>query len=194
MNIPLELLDRIEVSKCGCWNWTGWTNKKRGGIGRHAPYGVFQRNRKVVTAHRYFYEIANGIVLDNTVHVHHKCKNTLCVNPDHLERITIEDHSRLHNSLGPTNEIIKTRKTCANGHEWTEETTYVCPKGIRGCKICRLDALRRFQAKGKRIWKPRTHCKKGHPFSGDNLYVNPQGRRFCRQCNRERHHFKLPIT
>jgi hypothetical protein len=44
-------------------------------------------NRAQYLAHRYFYEthrgpIPNGAVLDHT------CRNTICVNPDHLEVVT----------------------------------------------------------------------------------------------------------
>lgn len=50
-------------------------------------YGLMTINNKNIYAHRHFYEkykgkIPQGLVLD------HLCKNTLCVNPNHLEAVT----------------------------------------------------------------------------------------------------------
>jgi hypothetical protein len=36
---------------------------------------------------------------------------------------------------------------CRNGHEYTEETTYIDKKGIRMCRTCRNAAMRRYRAR-----------------------------------------------
>ena len=193
MDIPSKYADRIEVRADGCWHWTGWHSNALDGVGAKAPYAVIQINKKTTTAHRHFYSLANNVVLDSKTHVHHKCRNTLCVNPDHLEQLSQANHNRLHDAFGPINAKLK--ESCAHGHLWTPESTRLDKRdGSKSCKICAAIRLKVYRTSHKRKWTPKKRCKKGHPFSGDNLYVNPQGKRFCRQCNRERHHFNLPIT
>lgn len=66
-----------KVDKSGdCWLWTAGTNGR--------GYGTFWASPSYVRAHRYSYELANGIVLTPDIYVDHKCHNTLCVRPDHL--------------------------------------------------------------------------------------------------------------
>lgn len=71
----------------GCWIWllsvsSGYGNTK----------GVFG-SKKIHKAHRVIYEkhkgpIPEGLVLD------HLCENKLCVNPDHLEPVTVGENNR----------------------------------------------------------------------------------------------------
>lgn len=63
-----------------CWEWLG--HRDRNG------YGCFSQTRALRwRAHRLSYQllvgpIPNGLVID------HLCRNTGCVNPDHLEPVT----------------------------------------------------------------------------------------------------------
>lgn len=64
-----------------CWNWLASKNPK--------GYGSFNETY----AHRWSYEhykrpISPGWQID------HLCKNTSCVNPDHLEAVTLEENLR----------------------------------------------------------------------------------------------------
>lgn len=78
------MLERLEekFDKCeGCWIW------KAAKHGR--GYGMFHTGRnkkkgKMEFAHRISYEIYKEMPPDDLV-VRHKCDNTSCVNPDHLE-------------------------------------------------------------------------------------------------------------
>jgi len=53
------------------------------------------------------------------MHVHHDCRNPLCVNPDHLQVLTPEDHIALHSRedsahlIGPSLPYYGQRKTLA---------------------------------------------------------------------------------
>jgi DNA-binding CsgD family transcriptional regulator len=59
----------------GCWIWLGGTSK---GYGRFAL-----TRRKTVRAHRFSFEMANGLLAPGMCALH-KCDNPGCVRPDHL--------------------------------------------------------------------------------------------------------------
>lgn len=69
-----------------CWVWYGHITKRkdRKGLG----YGRFQSNGKSMLAHRFSYAIHTKETLQPYEPVHHKCGNTLCVNPKHLQKTT----------------------------------------------------------------------------------------------------------
>lgn len=67
-----------------CWMWTGSQKKKKG----DSAYGGFTFNGTTWRAHRYSYHLANPDEAIEYVPVHHKCGNSLCVNPAHLQTTT----------------------------------------------------------------------------------------------------------
>ena len=64
-----------------CWNWLGAKTKGYGNF----SYGG--RGGKTVRAHRFSYILINGPIPDGLA-LDHLCRNTLCVNPAHLEAVT----------------------------------------------------------------------------------------------------------
>lgn len=82
------LITRLEARidkrrEAPCWRWTGMTT------GTRRVYGIYCSHR----AHRVVYEaligpIPKGLQLD------HLCRNTRCVNPEHLEPVTREENLR----------------------------------------------------------------------------------------------------
>lgn len=77
---PAERFYRyVARQRNGCWNWTGGTTK---GYGSFSAVG-----RKKVYAHRFSWELHRGPIPDGLV-IDHLCRNTRCVNPDHLEPVT----------------------------------------------------------------------------------------------------------
>jgi hypothetical protein len=115
-----------------CWLWTGRLVK--GG------YGMFFLNRdgcvRGRVAHRVAYEllvgpIPEGLTLD---HVKDRCNNTNCVNPAHLEPVTMRENLLRGNTVNARN-AAKTH--CINGHEFTDENIYRRPDdGTRMCRAC----------------------------------------------------------
>lgn len=67
-------------AETGCWNWLKALSK--------AGYPTER-------AHRVYYQAANGPI-PKGIHVHHKCRNTRCVNPAHLEAQTPREHMQHH--------------------------------------------------------------------------------------------------
>lgn len=73
---------------------------------------------------------------------------------------------------------------CPNGHERTDENTYVAPStGYRYCRVC--SQISRAEKKTRPHSRDRTHCPQGHPYDEANTY-RVGGRRVCRACNRQR--------
>jgi hypothetical protein len=67
----------------GCWVWQG-----RLGAG---GYGRVSHNGRPVAVHRRYYEILCGPIPAG-FHVHHRCRNRACVNPDHLVAVDKRAH------------------------------------------------------------------------------------------------------
>lgn len=78
-----------EPDENGCLNWIGTGTKSPHG----EFYGYFRVGDKNRRAHRVAYEFANGQIPKGLV-VRHKCDNTRCCNPDHLEIGTQKDNVR----------------------------------------------------------------------------------------------------
>lgn len=114
-----------------CWLWTASTNKE--------GHGHFFPERKTcVTAHRWAYESLVGPI-GSGLHLDHLCRIPSCVNPDHLEPVTVAENTRrgLHG-------VLRTR--CSKGHALIEGNVYLRPgDGARRCRICiRHDSYARY--------------------------------------------------
>ena len=70
----------------GCHLWTA--NQHKSG------YGKVKVNGETFLAHRFAYWQRWGVI--PKPELHHKCRNRLCVNPDHLQAVTKEEHEEIH--------------------------------------------------------------------------------------------------
>ena len=92
---------KIKIDKLTrCWNWIG--NKGR--------YGGIKVKGKQKLAHRYSWEIYNGLIPKGKL-IMHKCDNTLCVNPKHLRIGTQKEN--IHDCI-QKNRFIKGEKCHAS--------------------------------------------------------------------------------
>lgn len=161
----------------GCWLWLG--SRTMGG------YGKIKVQRRTRLAHRIVYgslvgAIPSGLTLD------HLCRNRLCVNPAHLEPVSIRE-----NTL--RGQAITARAAqsfaCPRGHHYD----MVDSAGRRGCRQCRRESWRRYRARRRQALGPasrvngpaavnaaKTTCPRGHAY--DAMYAN---RRYCMTCRRE---------
>ena len=132
MNQGMSDVDRffeyVDKQATGCWEWT--SAKKPNGYGRFRLYSN-NGKRRYATAHRWLWIHLNG---DTNLTIDHLCRNTSCVNPDHLEPVTLKVNLLRGNGISGVNA----RKThCIRGHKFTDENTYTPPNTEwRQCRVC----------------------------------------------------------
>lgn len=142
MSLPERILSKIQRTGADCWNWVAATNSN--------GYGLVSIEGSAKLAHRVVYTelvapIPDGLTID------HLCRNKVCVNPAHLEVVTIAENNR---------RAAETITTCRNGHRLEGDNLRIKrrARGVqRECVTCTREASRRFRerAKGEPLRKKR---------------------------------------
>jgi hypothetical protein len=114
-----------------CWPWLGGKATKISAAGNASSYGMIFIGGKNRRAHRISVILSGRQVPDDLV-VDHLCRNTMCVNPSHLEVVTgVENTMR-----GNAPPAVLARAThCKRGHLLSENMR-VRPNGARACRAC----------------------------------------------------------
>ena len=139
-----RMSERIEYI-ADCWVWTGsvWPN----------GYGQLMHEGKHWLAHRLSYTlhvgpIPEGLVLD------HLCRVPPCINPDHLEPVTLRIN--LARGMSPTAQVIRSG-ICHRGHALTASNLYTPPGDPRQarCRECmRIVRAERYAIEKQLLGKP----------------------------------------
>ena len=151
---------------------------------RRTGYGCFNDGTRLTGAHRFAYELLVGPI-PSDLHIDHLCRNPSCVNAagGHLEPVTQRENTL--RGTGPA-AVNATLTHCKNGHEFTEENTYIKTgrngKKMRECRACRRKPREEWLTQEK---NSKTHCINGHEFTPENTWIAPgSGQRYCRTCQK----------
>jgi len=153
---------------------------------RHRPhqfcYGFFWVQNRNVYAHRYAWELVHGSIPEG-LEIDHTCRNTRCVNVEHLEAVT-----RLENNR----RKVPYKTHCPHGHPYDETNTYILPStGERQCRQCKAENAQQQRKKhtlhGEATYQVTTHCPYGHAYTDDNTYWY-KGNKHCRTCQKQQSH------
>ena len=121
-----QFWDHVDASG-DCWVWTGTLS--------HGYGSLWIPGRIHVFAHRYAYELLVGPI-PKGLQIDHRCRNLVCVNPDHLEVVTISENVMRGQGFA-ARHARKTR--CKRGHPFDEANTYLVKGGGRTCRRCHAD-------------------------------------------------------
>lgn len=170
------------VAENGCWGWE--LKLTRAGYGR-VDISSVRRLTGTQYAHRAGYVALYG-PLEKTIDVHHKCRNTLCVNPEHLEALDASTHRRRHqraiSSLTPADVVTirerawagATRKALADEYGLNPNTVQWILKGVTWPEV------------GGPVGRPPTRC-----WYCDAELTGQRHKRYCGHTCQSAYHRKL---
>lgn len=117
----------------GCWVWAACLSKDGyGSIARGLGQGTAQ-------AHRVSYELLVGSIPSGLC-IDHLCRNRACVNPLHLEVVTLATNVLRGEGVAASHAQ---KTTCKNGHAFDGTRR----DGKRRCLRCLAESQRRYRAR-----------------------------------------------
>lgn len=149
------IIQRCNLTNYGCWLWVGPTDKDGypfTSVPREVTKPGWRRfglriQRLSYVAFRE--DFPESLVID------HLCRQRKCLNPAHLEPVTVKVNSLRGAGLTALN-AVKTH--CKNGHLFDESNTYL-HEGRRRCRACRYQATTRYYQKDTARERRRQRCR-----------------------------------
>lgn len=118
----------------GCWEWQAGRDKY--------GYGYFNKFK----AARWAYEFCNGKIPKN-LEPDHLCRNTCCVNPNHLEAVT----HRVNVLRGISPAAFNAKKQyCAHGHPYSGDNLILEKRGNTSVRLCKTCLRIRYSKRNER--------------------------------------------
>jgi hypothetical protein len=96
-----------------CWIWQDRREDWDG-------HRLVMVNKRRIPVHRAVYELLTGPILEGR-HLHHRCEQPACVNPEHLELLTPAEHARLHNARLTVAQATRIKYGTEDTHALSEE-------------------------------------------------------------------------
>jgi hypothetical protein len=125
---PIVRLERhSHLTEAGCWQWTGATN---------GYYGKLSWRWHLWSAHRLAWTLLRGAIPAGLT-VDHVCRNKLCINPEHMELVTLREN------MARAGTGLDTCRVCGSS-DWK-------PQKGRGGRMTR--ACRECERRRQRKWR-----------------------------------------
>lgn len=137
-----RFMEKVVIDETtGCWVWQAAFT---------TGYAWFNVDGTPQLGHRVAYEMLVGPIPE-WLTLDHLCRNRACVNPEHLEPVTLAENKR----RGESPAAINARKThCPQGHPYDEENTHVTTEGYRDCRTCARERHRQIAAADRAAREP----------------------------------------
>ena len=146
-----RLFQKVEEGPSDCWLWTGSSHNGYGVV--YAPKRVGEK-KAIRRAHRVVWMMLTRQELGDLT-LDHLCGVRLCVNPAHLEPVTLEENVRrgwAAESVARRNRN-REKNCCPHGHPYDEANTHIDSRGGRKCRTCIRERQARRRAEEPEVIK-----------------------------------------
>ena len=125
---PLSRFEKLYITEpnSGCWIWMGAIHSQGYGLFRFDP------TKRSMFAHRIAYQLFVSDI-PKPLQIDHLCRNRFCVNPKHMELVTLVENV-LRGESPPAQKARQTH--CQSGHRLGGDNAYRSQSHGRRCREC----------------------------------------------------------